>query len=147
MTKYFRLVLMALVSIAFIGCEMSGNKQKEFRLSDLQGKWVEDGTLHYMCLTAESASDIKEGYYWGYEWHEDDPAGAVYEQDVLDDRHGNGWFVYNVAQSEWMQLNQSNEGWMVVPQIYTIYELNPTHTHWTYYKKGYKNEKQYYTKK
>lgn len=146
MKKVYYVLLAAFVGMALSSCSLlGGDKETSYKPSDLQGKWVEDGTLHYICFSTESASSLREGYYWGYEWHEDDPAGAVYEQDVLQDRYGNGWFMYNVAQSEWLQINQSNDGWMEVPQVYTITELNATHC--TYYKKGYKNEKQYYTKK
>ena len=42
MKKFYFWALMALIGIAFSSCE-NMNKQKEFFIKDLQGKWRTDG--------------------------------------------------------------------------------------------------------
>lgn len=134
-------MLIALVGIAFCSCEGFGKKQKEFYLSDLQGKWLEDGTEHYVRFTEESAAAIKAGYLWGYEWHEDED---VKEEDVIADKYGNGWFVYQLNNDELLEIHQMNQSWGVQPKIYTLVVL--TSQKMTYHLRDYKNEKVSFTK-
>jgi hypothetical protein len=141
MKKIFSWMLIALVGIAFCSCEGFGKKQTDFYLSDLQGKWLEDDTQHYVRFTEESAASIKPGYLWGYEWHEDED---VTEEDVKADQYGNGWFIYRLDKDELMEIHQMNQSWGVQPKIYILTVL--TSQKMTYHLQDYKNEKTYFTK-
>lgn len=138
MTKYFRLVLMALVSIAFIGCEMFDKKQTDFRLSDLQGKWCKDGTQEFKRFTTSPVTD-DAGYFWGCEWNE---AEDVHESDLVF--HGDGWFKYKLTEDQLREVHMTDYGWTDIPQEYVLTLL--TTTKMTYHKKGYPKEKQNFTK-
>ena len=137
MTKYFRLVLMALVSIAFIGCEMF-NKKQTFNLSDLQGKWCTDGTQEYWRFTTDPVAG-ETGYFWGCEWNE---AQDWHESDLV--YHGVGWFKYKLTDDQLIEWHMTDYGWSEIAQEYVITIL--TSTKMTYYKKGYPAEKQSFTK-
>lgn len=139
--KFIYLALVAIVGMAFSSCSML-DKDTSYSLSDLQGKWLEDGTEHYVCFTTESAADLRSGYLWGYEWggFGDD----VTESDVLADKYGNGWFMYQLSKNELLEINKMNQGWGDIPQVYTVTLL--TSTKMTYNKKGYPKEKQNFTK-
>ena len=138
MTKYFRLVLMALVSIAFIGCEMFDKKSSDFSLSDLQGKWRTDGTQEYWRFTTDPVAN-EVGYFWGCEWNE---AQDVHESDLV--YHGDGWFKYKLSGDQLIEWHMTDYGWADIAQIYVVTVL--TSTKMTYYKQGYPSEKQSFTK-
>ena len=133
MKKIYYLALIALVAVAFSSCK----NDPVFQLSDLQGKWQEDNTKHYLVFLADKAD--KEDYMWGYEWDETDPDMAVYEEDVLDDEHGNGWFMYRLDKAELLEIHKLNQGWADVPKVYTVTVL--TNKKLEYHLKDYKNEK------
>jgi len=142
MKKIFSWMLIALVGIAFSSCEGFGKKQTDFYLSDLQGKWLEDGsTTHYVCFTTES-SDIKPGYLWAYEWG--DFGDDVDEADVLADKYGNGWFMYQLKEAELLEIHKMNQGWGDIPKVYTVTVL--TKQKLTYAPKDYPKEKVSFTK-
>lgn len=134
MTKYFRLILIVLVSISFFGCE----KQTEFRLSDLQGKWRTDGTQEYWRFTTDPVAD-DPGFFWGCEWNE---AQDWHESDLV--YHGIGWFKYQLTNDQLIEWHRSDNDWEELAQEYVITIL--TSTKMTYYKKGYPKEKQSFTK-
>ena len=137
----FSLALVALIGIAFSAC--NPKEPIEYSLNDMQGLWKENGTEHFMRFTTESANDLKAGYLWGYEW---DEAEGTEESDLFepDMYHGNSWFMYRLDGEGWHQINKMNNNWADIPQDYTITTL--TSSQFVYYKKGYKNEKQSYTK-
>ena len=56
MRKIYYLALVALVAIAFTGCKENTN-EPEFRLTDLQGLWLEDNTEHYVRFTDEKSDE------------------------------------------------------------------------------------------
>ena len=138
MKKIYYLALMALVAVVFSSCE---KKQTVFLLSDLQGRWLEDNTKHYVVFTEESAADYEAGYLWGYEW---DEADNVFEEDVLADYHENGWFVYRLDKDELLEIHKTGQNWADIPKIYTMVTL--TSSKMTYHLKDYKNEKVSFTK-
>lgn len=140
--KYFRLVLMALVGIVFAACEGFGNKQTEFFLKDLQGHWVEDGKQVHMRYLTESADSVRTGYLWGYSWDEGD---NVYEEYVIDDKYGNGWFMYQMTKSgELLRIEQTSGKWVDIPLRYILDDL--TDKKMTYHPKEYPKEKVSFTK-
>lgn len=130
MKKVYFLALIALVAVAFSSCK----NDPVFQLSDLQGKWLEDGTEHYLTFLTDKAD--KEDYMWGYEY---DLAQDVTEEDVLDDEHGNGWFMYRLDKAELLEIHKLNQGWADVPKVYTVTVL--TAKKLEYHLKDYKNEK------
>lgn len=128
--KNLKWVLVALVGIAMMSCK----NEPEFQLSDLQGKWLEDGTEHYLAFLTDKAD--KEDYMWGYEY---DLAQDVTEEDVMADEHGNGWFMYRLDKAELLEIHKLNQGWADVPKVYTVTVL--TDKKLEYHLKDYKNEK------
>lgn len=137
----FRFLIVALIGIAFSAC---GPKEPiEYSLSDLQGLWLENGTEHFMRFTTDAADSLKTGYLWGYEWDEGD---GTEEADLSkpDMYHGNSWFIYSLEDQKWLQINAMSIGSGMIPETYVITILNSST--FEYYKDGYKNEKQTYTK-
>ena len=90
MKKFYYLALVALVGIAFSSCSLlGGDKNPEYRLSDLQGLWEENGTKHYVRFTTEQSDEA--GYLYGREW---DEADDITEAELTP--YGNGWFKYQL---------------------------------------------------
>ena len=116
MTRYFRLVLMALVSIAFIGCEMFDKKTESFSQSDLHGLWLEEGTQHYVRFLSEKADTAT--FEWGKEW---DVAQKVTEDKLV--YHGNGWFKWKLVEAELKELHLMDNDGAPIPKIYTVTKL------------------------
>ena len=137
----FRFLIVALIGIAFSSC---GRQEPiEYSLSDMQGLWKEDGTEHFMRFTTDAADSLKTGYLWGYEWDEGD---GTQESDLFepDMKYGNSWFIYSLEGQKWYQTNTMSIGSGLIPETYVITILNSST--FEYYKEGYKNEKQTYTK-
>lgn len=137
----FSLALVVLIGIAFSAC--NPKEPIEYSLNDMQGLWKENGTEHFMRFSTESADSLKTGYLWGYEWDESD---GTEENDLLqpDMYHGNSWFIYRLEGEKWLQTNTMSIGSGLIPETYVITIL--TSSTFEYYKDGYKNEKQAYTK-
>lgn len=136
----FRFLIVALIGIAFSAC---GRQEPiEYSLSDMQGLW-KNTAGNYMRFTTESADSLKTGYLWGYEWDESD---EIEEADLFkpDMYHGNSWFIYSLEGQKWLQINAMSIGSGLIPETYVITILNSST--FEYYKEGYKNEKQTYTK-
>ena len=101
MRKIYYLALVALVGIAFSSCNMLGPSQPEYRLSDLQGLWLENGDTvvgHHVRFTTEQSDET--GYLYGREWNDNEwyDEGS-YEEFLIEQRErqgypGNGWFKY-----------------------------------------------------
>ena len=146
--KNFKLFLVALVGIALSSCSMM-DKDTNYQISDLQGLWVENNTEHYVRFTTEQSDE--NPYLFGREWHEDDPAGAVYEEYLLEQRQrdgfpGNGWFKYWLETSgKLTEIHFMDNGGAEIPKVYIVTKLNSTTLE--YYNKDYKNEKYYFTRK
>ena len=141
MRKFYYLALIALIGIAFSAC--SKVDPIEYSLSDMQGLWKENGTEHFMRFTTDAADSLKTGYLWGYEWDESD---GTEENDLLqpDMKYGNSWFIYHLEGEKWLQTNTMSIGSGLIPVTYVITVLNSST--FEFYKDGYKNEKQAYTK-
>ena len=138
--KFSVFSLLIVIAAVLIGC--NPKEPIEYSLSDMQGLWKNaNGT--YMRFTTDAADSLKAGYLWGYEWNEND--GTV-EDDLLqpDMYHGNSWFIYRLEGEKWYQTNTMSIGSGLIPETYVITTLNSSTLE--YYKEGYKNEKQTYTK-
>ena len=131
MKKFYYLAICAVVSVVLTGCFGFGGSTSEtpsFKLGDLQGRWVENGTQHFVHFTTERSEEYP--YYLGYEWNE---AEEVTEQDVLDSREalghpGNGWFKYDFKTSggDLTEIHlMDNEG-AEIPKIYVVSKLTET---------------------
>ncbi len=132
--------ILIVVAAILIGC--NPKEPIEYSLSDMQGLWKNaNGT--YMRFTTESADSLKTGYLWGYEWDEGD---GTEERDLFepDMKYGNSWFIYSLEGEKWYQTNTMSIGSGLIPETYVITTLNKST--FEYYKEGYKNEKQTYTK-
>ena len=75
-------------------------------------------------LIVETARAMKEkGYHWGCEWDEGD---GVYEKDVLNEKYGNGWFLYVLEGDQFTEYHQMSNGGAYIPKEYTITVLTNT---------------------
>lgn len=139
--KFSVFSLLIVVAAVLIGC--NPKEPIEYSLSDMQGLWKEDGTEHFMRFTTDAADSLKTGYLWGYEWDEGD---GTEERDLFepDMKYGNSWFIYRLEGEKWYQTNTMSIGSGLIPETYVITTLNKST--FEYYKEGYKNEKQTYTK-
>ena len=128
----FKLLLAALVGIAFSSCSLlSGDKNPEFRLSDLQALWQENGTEHYVRFTTEQSDET--GYLYGREWNE---ADDVFEEDLRP--YGNGWFKYQFKSTgDLTEIHLMDNGGADIPKIYVVSKL--TDTELQYYEKDRKS--------
>ena len=145
MRKIIYMALIAVIGLALTSCEPA---QKDFYLSDLQGLWQEDNTQHYVRFTTERSDE--PNYLWGREWNEDDPAGAVYEEYLLEQRQrdgfpGNGWFKYWLEQTgKLTEIHMMDNGGAEIPKVYILTTL--TSTKMAYYEKDQKSNKFSFTK-
>lgn len=142
-----KILLLALVGIAFVGCNLF-NKTEEFQLSDLQGLWQEttrSGLEHYVRFTTEQSEET--GYLYGREW---DEAEDIYEKDLLDflaeyGIHGNGWFKYKFEKNgNLTEIHLMDNGGAEIPKVYVVTLL--TDTDLSYYEKDHKSIKFTFTK-
>lgn len=140
-SKFSVFSLLIVLGAVLVGCGQTD--PIEYSLSDMQGLWRENGTEHYMRFTTDAADSLKTGYLWGYEWDEGD---GTEESDLLqpDMKYGNSWFIYHLEGQKWFQTNTMSIGSGLIPETYIITVLNSST--FEYYKEGYKNEKQAYTK-
>lgn len=118
-----RIAIVALVGALMASCmgveePMNGN---------IVGLWLEDGTEHYVRFTTEQADAT---YQYGYEW---DEADKVTEDDVLNDKPGNGWFKWLLEKPQLTEIHLMSNGGAEIPKIYTITKL--TDTELQYYEK------------
>ena len=139
-----KILLLAFVGIAFVGCNLF-NKPTEFQLSDLQGLWQENKTMHYVRFTTENSEET--GYLYGREW---DEAEDIYEKDLLDflaeyGIHGNGWFKYKFEKNgNLTEIHLMDNGGAEIPKVYVVTLL--TDTDLSYYEKDHKSIKFTFTK-
>ena len=129
-----KFVLLALLAVAFIGCNMISPEKPEYRLSDLQGLWQNDqyDTWHVR-FTADAADQVN--YFWGCEWG--DYGDDVTEEDLVF--HGDGWFKYRLNEDELLEIHKMDQGWADIPKVYIVTKL--TDTDLEYYEKDHKNIK------
>ena len=138
MKKFYHLAICAIVAITMNSCFFGGStttEEPKFQLGDLQGRWVEVGTQHFVNFTTERSDEYP--YYLGYEW---DEAEEVFESDLLTARQelghpGNGWFKYDFKTTDGNLTEihlMDNEG-AEIPKIYVVSKL--TETALEYYEK------------
>lgn len=138
--RNFKFLLIALMGIALASCQQE-ETQTEFYLHDLQGKWLEDKTEHFIRFTDEQ-SDMA-GYLWGREWHEDEDD---YEENLMDPErmYGNGWFKYQLEiKGDLHEIHFMDNGGAEIPKEYIVTLL--TDTKMTYHEKDMK-KKYHFTK-
>ncbi|MBQ6790278.1 MAG: hypothetical protein IJP76_02345 [Paludibacteraceae bacterium] len=132
-----KFLLLAWLGIALAGCNLF-NKPTEFQLSDLQGLWQENKTMHYVRFTTENSEET--GYLYGREW---DEADDVFEEDLVF--HGNGWFKYKFEKNgNLTEIHLMDNGGAEIPKIYVVTLL--TDTDLSYYEKDHKSIKFTFTK-
>ena len=140
MKKIYLAMLIALVGLAFSGCQQE-KQQDSFYLSDLQGKWLEDGTQHYMVFTMDQVEEEEyAGYLWGKQW---DEAEKVYENRL--EYHGNGWFMYKLMEKgkvREIHVMDNQGGIQIKHYILSIL----TGSKMVRYEEDNKNAKEYFTK-
>lgn len=133
-----KFVLLALLAVAFIGCNMISPEKPEYRLSDLQGLWQENNTEHFVRFTTEQSDQTN--YLYGREWDEGED---VYEEDLVP--YGNGWFKYWFETSgNLTEIHLMDNGGAEIPKVYVVSKL--TDTDLEYYEKDRKNIKFYFSK-
>ena len=138
MKKFYHLAICAIVAVTMNSCFFGGGtttEEPKFQLSDLQGRWVEINTQHFVNFTTERSDEYP--YYLGYEWDESE---EVFESDLLTARQelghpGNGWFKYDFKTTDGNLTEihlMDNEG-AEIPKIYVVSKL--TETSLEYYEK------------
>ena len=139
MKKFYYLALVALVGIAFSSCSLlGGDKNPEYRLSDLQGLWEENGTKHYVRFTTEQSDEA--GYLYGREW---DEADDITEAELTP--YGNGWFKYQLeTKGDLHEIHLMDNQGAEIPKEYIVSKL--TSTALEYYEKDHTNIKFYFSK-
>ena len=143
--KDFRFILLAVLAMAFAGCNMLSPEKPDYRISDLQGLWEENNTQHYVRFTTERTEEYP--YFYGREW---DEAEDVYERDLLDylaeyGIHGNGWFEYKFeTNGNLTEIHLMDNGGAEIPKVYVVTAL--TDTKLEYYEKDFKSNKYYFSK-
>lgn len=137
----FSCALIALIGIALSSCSLfggGGGNTPEYRLSDLQGLWLENNTQHYVRFTTEQSDET--AYLYGREW---DEAEDIYEEDLMP--HGNGWFKYKFETTgDLTEIHLMDNGGAEIPKVYVVSKL--TDTDLEYYEKDHKNIKYYFSK-
>ena len=137
MRKFYYLALVALVAIAFNSCKENTN-EPEFRLTDLQGLWLEDNTEHYVRFTDEKSDETD--YLYGREWHEDED---YTEADLKP--YGMGWFKYKFEKNgNLTEIHLMDNGGAEIPKVYVVSKL--TDTVLEYYEKDNKSWSYSFTK-
>lgn len=149
MKSSFKYVLFAIIAIALSACNIIGNKDPMYKLSDLQGLWHETQKPdmdHYVRFTTEQSDE--NGFLLGLEW---DEAEDIYESDLLEAREtlghpGNGWFKYQfeVMDGGLTEIHLMDNGGAEIPKVYIVTKL--TDTELEYYEKDWKNNKFYFEK-
>ena len=133
--RNFKFILLALVGIALISCK----NDPEYRVSDLQALWLENGTQHYVRFTDEQSD--RSGYFWGRQW---DLKEDVHEEDLIP--HGNGWFHYQLeTKGNLHEIHVMDNDGAVQPKEYVVSKL--TSSELEYYEKDNKSNKYSFTKK
>lgn len=137
--KNIKFLLIAALGMALASCSMLGGGEKpEYRLSDLQGLWLENNTQHYVRFTTEKSDEPK--YLYGREW---DEAEESYEEDLLP--YGNGWFKYWFETTgDLHELHLMDNDGAEIPKEYIVSKL--TSTDLVYYEKDKKANKFYFSK-
>ena len=152
MRKIYYLALVALVGIAFSSCNMLGPSQPEYRLSDLQGLWLENGDTvvgHPVRFTTEQSDET--GYLYGREWNDNEwyDEGS-YEEFLIEQRErqgypGNGWFKYLFETTGSLtEIHFMENGGAEIPKVYVVSKL--TDTDLAYYEKDHPSSKFKFTK-
>ncbi len=116
-------IWMAIIAIV-AGC--ASCSKISYSENDLHGKWQEEDRNAYMKFLVEkdTITTMKEkGYHWGYEWDEGD---GVYEKDVLNEKYGNGWFLYVLEGDQFTQYHKMSNDGAYIPKEYTITVLTNT---------------------
>jgi len=137
----FKFIAFAIIGIALSSCSLfggGGGNTPEYRLSDLQGLWLENNTQHYVRFTTEQSDET--GYLYGREWDESED---IFEEDLMP--QGNGWFKYKFETSgDLTEIHLMDNGGAEIPKVYVVSKL--TDTDLEYYEKDHKNSKYYFSK-
>lgn len=135
--KAYRFILVALMGILMYSCK----NEPSYYVSDIQAKWLENGTDHYVRFTSDPSNST--GYMWGYEW----TSSEYDESDLFDPTmyHGDGWFEYQMEKKGNLhELHLMSNNGAIIPKEYVISRL--TTTEMEYYEDGNKKNKFYFTK-
>lgn len=117
----FLLPLMA-IALCLTGCfDFGGGAEETFKESDLYGLWQEDGTEHYVRFLTATQDPMEGVYHFGKEWNEDE---RVYEDRLV--YHGNGWFKWQLVQSDLTEIHLMDNGGADIPKVYVVTQLNST---------------------
>jgi len=140
----FSFLIAALVGVAFSSCSLlGGDKNPQFKLSDLQGYWQEVNTEHYVRFTTEKSDE--NPYLLGYEWDDadwEDP-DMTFEEFLLWNREelghpGNGWFKYHFeTKGDLHEIHLMDNQGAEEPKEYIVSTL--TSEKLVYYEKEHKN--------
>lgn len=129
MKKTFTLAAIAcLIMAGFTACNPILNFDEDL----LIGKWHNDANpQEYWIYTTET--DDTGSYQYGKTWDESED---VFENDLTP--YGNGWFKWQLIQSDLTQLHLMDNGGAEIPKVYTVTYLdNNTLTYKDNFNKSY----------
>ena len=116
--------VLAAVVAAFTACEF-GKKDVSYGENDLFGYWQENNKQAFVRFTNDKnvSGEYTDYKYYGYEWNE---AEDVQESDVLEDKYGNGWFMWTLVQSDLKELILMGNDGAKIPKKYVVLKLTDT---------------------
>ncbi|MCM1034289.1 MAG: hypothetical protein NC038_02415 [Paludibacter sp.] len=107
-------IMVALIGALITSCGPIASFDEDL----LIGKWQDDNNeQHYFVYTTES--DETGSYQYGKEWDESED---VYESDLTP--YGNGWFKWQLVQSDLTQLHLMDNHGAEIPKVYTVTHLD-----------------------
>lgn len=129
MKKVCNLLILGIV-LMLIATGCKGNEDVEIvEPHNIYGYWKKTTGNEYLRFMTEQ-EDMRDGdYLFGYEWNEDD---EVYESDVLNQPHGNGWFKYKITTdtvgrkttTTLFEIMKMDYGWADIPKQYKVSVLS-----------------------
>lgn len=117
MKKMFPLLAIVCIMMAgFTACSPSLNFDEDM----LIGKWQNDANeQEYWVYTTET--DATGSYQYGHTW---DESQETFESDLVP--YGNGWFKWQLVQSDLTQIHLMDNQGAEIPKIYTVTLLTGT---------------------
>lgn len=104
MKTNIKLLLVTIISVVFCSCSgLFGDKEPEYRLSDLQGLWQKNNSQEFVRFTDEQSDEA--GFLLGLEWDNSEWEEAEpYEDFLMEEREKmghptDGWFKYSFSSA------------------------------------------------
>ena len=123
MKTIIRILPALIVAAMMSSCNLLGGQTESYSASQLIGTWQRTSTLGEgnEVWVYQADKDNTGAYYWGKTWDEGDD---VTESDVDADYHGNGWFKWQIENTDLTQIHMLTVSEAGVPKTYTVTYLD-----------------------